>query len=476
MKVNYLIILSAILLTTSCNKWLDVAPKTEVAAKEMFRSEQGYIDVLNGCYFLMGSNELYGAAMSYHHTEILAKLYFASNIQENGLREYDYTKPEAQMIFKQMYGGLYKIAVQANMLLQNIESSEGVFSNERIKNCIKGEALAIRAYMHLDILRLFGQMPQNPMTEVKLPYQISVKNSAATYYSYKDYVDMLEKDLLKAEELLFSGDDIVGMPISKFDMVGSPINSTRRLHLNYYAVKALQARFYNYIGNKQKAIDAAKVVIDAKSSPTSNVVTLANITYYFGVYVNTFPSEGLFYINVGSKIIDYYNNNMFPKTITEVQFNHLYGSWSTTNNRKALWINNYGRVVHTKYKPVDFSKAYSTNLAMEVAAKSVIGLRLSECFLIVMENTTSLEELNNYYNIYMTSHGEANLPAFTSLTDYQTKDNICLEYAREFAGEGQLFFTYKRLSMKNIIFGDGITMGEEQYVLPVPASEYETSK
>ena len=38
----------------------------------------------------------------------------------------------------------------------------------------------------------------------------------------------------------------------------------RQFRFNYYAVKALEARFFMYIGETAKAYAAAKAVIDAK--------------------------------------------------------------------------------------------------------------------------------------------------------------------------------------------------------------------
>ena len=50
-KILYILI--AMLTFTSCEGWLDVAPNTDVPAKELFTTENGFMSSLAGLYIVM---------------------------------------------------------------------------------------------------------------------------------------------------------------------------------------------------------------------------------------------------------------------------------------------------------------------------------------------------------------------------------------------------------------------------------------
>jgi hypothetical protein len=99
-------------------------------------------------------------------------------------------------------------------------------------------------------------------------------------------------------------------------------------------------------------------------------------------------------------------------------------------------------------------------------------LRLSEMYLIAIETSTSLDEVQSLYKTYMTSCEYTLYTPFASLED--AKKEMVNEYRREFYGEGQMFFTYKRLASKSMLWNsDAIT--ESNYILPLPSTEYDPS-
>ena len=73
-------------------------------------------------------------------------------------------------------------------------------------------------------------------------------------------------------------------------------------------------------------------------------------------------------------------------------------------------------------------------------------IRLSEMYLIVME-TAELTEANKLYKSYM---AEKNALITTDMAREELNAEILNEYRREFWGEGQMFYAYKRLGVKEI--------------------------
>ena len=92
-------------------------------------------------------------------------------------------------------------------------------------------------------------------------------------------------------------------------------------------------------------------------------------------------------------------------------------------------------------------------------------MRLAEIYLIVAE-TAPLTEANEVYKEYCDARNVPYIP----LTESDRRERILLEYIREFCGEGQNFYTYKRYNTKNMLFGVR-ELTDEQYRLVIPSAE-----
>ena len=97
-------------------------------------------------------------------------------------------------------------------------------------------------------------------------------------------------------------------------------------------------------------------------------------------------------------------------------------------------------------------------------------LRLSELYLIAIESTDDLAQANSLYKTYMQSHNVNITDDFKSLN--AVKEELEYEYTREFYGEGQTFYAYKRWGVTWMLFGTA-PMKEAQYVLPLPNTEFD---
>ena len=97
-------------------------------------------------------------------------------------------------------------------------------------------------------------------------------------------------------------------------------------------------------------------------------------------------------------------------------------------------------------------------------------LRMSEVYLILMETTTSLEEANVLYVEYMRARSVNVSETFASLDE--VRDFILSEIRREFYAEGHMFYAYKRLGIKQMLWGSK-EVGEAEYIWPLPDSEFD---
>ena len=72
-KILYILI--GALALTSCEEWLDVAPNTDVPAKELFTTENGFMSSLAGLYIVMTEEDTYGKNLTFGLMDQLAQMY-----------------------------------------------------------------------------------------------------------------------------------------------------------------------------------------------------------------------------------------------------------------------------------------------------------------------------------------------------------------------------------------------------------------
>ena len=465
-------------------------PQTQVPGEDFYKQETGFQDALTGCYMKMTSSNLYGRFMTMSGIDYLAQYYnkMASSSVEYALKSFNYNNSNVQSQFKLVYNELYNIILQANDIIGHIDANGAeVIKSQYKRDLIKGEALAIRAFCHFDLLRVFGQVPVNATKNVSLPYSETTGVDARPLYAFDQYVAKIKSDLAAAAQLLAKSPEkefktLFSTPTE--DMVSQTAELKdnfyyyRKFRFNYYAVKALMARVYMYVGDTQNAYDAAMEIINEKSADGS-LMTFAN-EQDMGKGNYTLPTETIFALS--SMELENRTgelNNLFklgnptsdPMLINSDRKKELFQTRNTGNNNRynKLW----GEYLTGAGQPVPYLKKYFQNEASlsendKLTQRWQIPvLRLSEMYLIAMECSSNLQEVNSMFYTYMSARNEQ--PAeFASLDE--AREEIINEYRREFLAEGQMFFTYKRLGAQNMLWNSN-TVTEANYVVPVPASE-----
>ena len=190
MKRIYLIMLMAFA-AVSCSKWLDVKPYDKISNDELFSTESGFIKHLNGIYIELNSDMLYGAALGVEMVEIMGGAYVLGtdksvwgNYQDLSDGQYGTQYWRARM--NEIWNKAYSLILNCNLLLESLETTKVPFTEDNYK-IIKGEALALRAMLHFDLLRLFGPVYSRNPQAMAIPY-------------YKEYTVRPNK-LLSAEEI-----------------------------------------------------------------------------------------------------------------------------------------------------------------------------------------------------------------------------------------------------------------------------------
>ena len=484
--MRYKFILLSVIVTglfhVSCNDWLDVQPEMQQKEDDMFTTYKGFRNALTGCYMAMCSYDIYGEKLTISNIEALASLWEIK--EQSGLNyfltNHDYND-EARQAMQTIYSKLFNVIVQANKIIAHAETTPEAFPNEASRSVILGEAYAIRAYCQLDVLRLFGEVPNGNGEKVSLPYsEVKAFDERAARYDFTSYSEKLISDLKRAEQLMKDND-----PLFKytFGFLSTPAYfekefedtymSYRQSRLNYWAVKALQARAYLYMGRTKDAYDAAKAVIDAKDKDDNPVMTLTGVTDR-GQKRLACPGECLFYLSKhnikttasilagGSKSIEKsklfitekrLNSDLFPND-KDIDIRYLAG-WN-----KGVECNGLNETCATIKKYYFDDNVQDASLYYEI----IPMLRMSEVYLIAIETTPDLTEANKLYADYMLDGCGILLNGDIFNAQTHRIDILLQEYRREFFAEGQMFYTYKRIGAGTMLWYDR-EITDKDYVL-----------
>ncbi|RXK83614.1 RagB/SusD family nutrient uptake outer membrane protein [Filimonas effusa] len=465
MKLKHLLISTfpVWMFTASCNKFLDVKPKTQIDGNDVFKDEQGYIDALTGVYLNLNADKLYGKELTFGFVEVIGKQHttITATSQEYYYPSiYDYLNTASRSKTDGIYGGMYNAIAEDNNIISHLNADGPTKFTGVNYRVIRGEAYALRALMHFDLLRLFGPSPvaTDAATVKAIPYFEQLTVSAPARLTTADVLKKVISDLSSAEADLQDIDPV--SPASTTPSTNSGFLRSRGLKMNYYAVKALQARVYLYAGDKEKALAAARSVINSKvytfapkstvtagnrlfsqelifSIPKSDMTTV--ITNYF-----TPPAIGAGIGNVLTKSDAEYSQ--VYESSTDIRYSQLTGYDANTRIR------------------------YSTKLSQTTETARIPMFRMSELYYIAAEclMDSNPQDALNYLSAVRVAR---DVPALSNtLTPAQIRTEIFKEYQKELYCEGQLFYYYKRLNSATI---NGATVGKAQYVLPLPDDETE---
>lgn len=458
------------ILCTGCNDWLDVQPHSQVEDTELFSSEAGYKEALAGVYSSMVNSATYSNQMTFGFIGVLGHewdYYYSSQYQDAADYNYEAAIPEGYI--RNIWATNYKGIANANNLLGHIDDNPNLFS-EGNHSVIKGEALALRAFLHFDLLRCFGVSYAVNPEQPSIPYSTALSYRVFPQLSVSEVTESILTDLAAAEGELHTSDPIVtGREITESTDNGYLINRT--LHLNYYAVKALQARVYMWKGDYQKALEAAKEVIDShrfswstvsalqagydRSLADEHIFALNHLTMYTDVADEYFDEGSVRAFAVTrDRLLDYFDN-----ATQDYRYTFLFKSGTSTHaNNRYL----------TKYDQPSSSsdEFYMYKLPL---------IRMSEMYLVASEASYRLNDENNsllYLNQLRVARNLTSLPEMPA--DYTAE--LVHEYRREFLGEGQLFFLYKRLNLSSILYSDVNAVDEKVYTFPIPVTETESAQ
>lgn len=479
-KIIYTMIIACTTLFASCDSWLEVKPYDQIAEGELQKSEEGYQKMLNGIYIDLNSDALYGQTLSVEMIEVMGGAYSIGTDNSvwgnyKDLSSYQYNTEYWRNRLDQTWNKAYALILNCNKILETIDGNKNLFTDGSYY-IIKGEALALRAMLHFDMLRLFGPVYSKDSDKKAIPYYTKQTNSPEPILTAQEVMEKITTDYEDA--LNYLANDPVkteGTMMSSTEDGSSNFLRYRALRLNYYAVEALMARAYLYMGNKTEAF---KYATDVIKTADQNIFPFVDKNLVIGSPADPdriFSSEVLFALTNTSRGTihkNFFDPSRLPNYVfrmdDSMMSNLVYGGAATTGGYqddyryRACWMATGSNRYFYKYSDMVANGSIQNTMIPMV--------RLGEMFLIAAESQSGdLKAGVQYVNALRRNRGVASL---TTLTP----DLLKYEYIRELYGEGQLFFLYKRLnsdiitsatSSKNPKASDLI------FVVPLPDTETE---
>lgn len=482
MKKRYLIGLLAgfLLLDAGCNDWLDVNPRTEMKEEDVYQNEKGFKNVMNGIYIQLASSSLYGKNTTYYVPDLLAGYWYkTSNTTEDYIMSYAYGNKYVENVVKTIWSKYYTAIAHINDLLENLDKTDVNFTHGN-KELLYGEAYGLRAFLHLDVLRLFGPVPAEASDEaLAIPYvtELTRDPSKLVSVTYGEVKKHILEDLERAEEYLADDPFTKGSMYDFNNPGGNGVKYTpdddwhyyRQTHFNLYAVDATRARFYQWIGDKAQAETYARKVIDVKNTDETDKFTLTTNSSYTNADKGALvmASEHIFAVNC-SDLQDIIKGVIVSSSTSSRPKLYLQNDWvatlyenSTSDNR-----NKSGRYFQTDGSYAYCLKYYESGT---IAATDMVPLiRLAEMYLILIENA-DLTEAQEYFETFRQARS---MDFVVAIGDEAARVNqVEKEYRKDFLGEGQLFYYYKRKNKTSWSVPQSVTVPANGFVVPKPQGQ-----
>ena len=483
--------------TTSCSDWLDVKMNDKIMENTLFSTNNGFMIALNGVY--MGMIDVYGEDLSLGVIDVMAQYYnmVSGNHNYKVFANYQFNDDAFKNKSNNIWTKMYALVANINGLLVHCDEENSALSEEYYP-IVKGEALALRAMIHFDLLRLYGpSYNENTKSMITIPYQNEAKRDITPLRSAEYVLERVIEDLEEAVRLLKDNDPVfttgVGNAVTSDDGLERADFTYRQLRLNYFAVQTLLARAYLWKGDKATAYRIAKEEVIDKNMVDENEMIFPWTTPEQVEAEDKndllFSSEVFFAIYNSSR--SKLNSSYFVPALQLTSRLTFMGS-SPSNSQIPVFYDDPDNdwrasltwaVYTTTGDPKDDDdddddgEKVDANSSLYFLKYADAGreaeLDGTETYLFAAECAATPEEALEYL-VAIREHRNCHMPIMATSSD-EVRELVTKEFAREVIGEGQLFFYYKRLNLTTFFNGSEIggtyEMLTDNYKWPLPDVE-----
>lgn len=482
-KINIIGSLVGAWMLVACNSWLDLKPYGEVEEDKMFEEEQGFLQTLSGSYLLLTDPSVYGQELTVGFPDEIVRYWK----KRSEFYEFDYTNAEVVSRLDATWLQMYKAIANTNLVLQNLVDK--VPADFEHYNLIKGEALGLRAYLHLDLLRLYGPvLKEGGMERKAIPYHEEFSNQTVRLMTAAEVLSRIQRDLDSAYVLL--ADDPVKIygrdedkDLGEYEEGTAPevkglAFSYRGCRMNYYAVCATLARLHLLKEDYSNALKyASEILTDGKE-----LFTLVNRSDVSGSSKDVMFERELIWSLYDQKTEDHLSAEMrkgnftFDSYFNDYVYTDVRSYGSEEDYRWNYWFE-YSKTTPAFWYLDKYTRTYSiSDQSDQTPWRTIVPMiRLTEVYYMAAEASlkTNPAEAFRLLNEVRTSRNISELPETLKNDAGELFNQMIYECQKDFWGEGKLFYLYKRLFMDLNTRDESVKASRAIYELPVPKDEIE---
>jgi hypothetical protein len=428
-KLIYMSLLSATLLLGSCkDEFLEQEPHSSLPIGTAIKTADDLQAAANGMYSSMRSFESFGRNIPILGDLLADNIYISVQNRGSYAQQNSFTTIVTAAEATEMWRTLYTTILRANTIIHaDVPSSPAV-------NQLKGEALAVRALCHLELVKFFAQpYTVNPNgLGVPVVTEFNAGNPTNYYASFQpkrntvaEVYTQIHSDFSQAYGL---------MTVNK--------NSS---YITKYAAKALQARAYLYMGDYVNAREAALDVVN------NGKFTLVSAANYVAYWANPVPVsnkvETIFEIsydavnNQGTNALAYFYDQAGYGDMLATD--DLYNSYESTEERTDV-RKNVIKVGTRADVPANIVTKYS-NTSNGTEKDDVKVIRYAEVLLTLAEAYAKTgDEANALLTLNKVTAARNATPYASSGS--QLVEDIITERRKELAFEGHRYYDFMRLN------------------------------
>lgn len=510
MKKILLLILGATFLFSSCQDWLEVGSETELTEENAFSDESGFHKSLTGIYIGMGDESLYGGMLTWRMLDYFAHYYYqVSGSDDTQFHSHNYKNAYVAGHIKKIWNGLYNLIANCNNTLQKMEENKSLI-NPLGYQVMKGELLTLRAFLHFDLLRLFGHSNYaNRVSELSnkrtIPYVTEFSKDITPQSTYAEIFTSLKKDLNDAIKLLWGengenchrydyaredyddeDDERWGAANGDSQYFFTYFDYENKPRIDYYVARGILARVLLWEGdpaNYQTILEIVQEWTDAAEDSTIDAwdwMYASRLTTSEMYRDRIFCNESLWFLHVDDLYKKIGEGSWF-NTATQYEkcvlhknvANDIY-EFETGNNignsdwRRAYLLQasgNYFQIL--KLDQVRGENNYKFKNRIPLISSAELYYMAAE----VSVNQGNKELACTCLNAVRKARGISVQLKADELSEQEIKAEIQKEARKEFLCLGQMFYFYKRLGVKNMPNYTTTEMTDDLYMLPYPDDE-----
>lgn len=451
---SFMALMMSLMLTGCASDYLDVESTEDIDESVMFTTTDNALKAINGLHRLMRDSESSWYAQGGFQTFMIATdlmaedmVFTVSNACLTWCAQLTMHQNASNRDNEYYYEFFYRLISNANKIINNIDGAEGDVS---MRNYIKGQALAYRAFAYFYLVQMYGKRYANGEDNTQLGCVLRLENTQENMArsTVEEIYTQINEDLDNAILLLKETEE----------------TREDKSHINAATAEGLKARVLLTQGRWTEASTMAQNAINDSGAElddntytiTDNRMSSASSTEWIWAKITQSDQEGLLrqYHAFNSNTAASYNRNT-PRCI----YNLLYNKISDTDTRKGVW---FPYAQDRSYSPAPVRPAngrlfnYMSNkfLLPEAEATSnratgdVPYMRLPELILIKAEALARAERYTEAASaLYPLAYSRDKSYTLSTNTGEELIDEIMTQRRVELWAEGFRWFDLKRLNL-----------------------------